>query len=535
MPSATTLAESIVAALARHGVQRMFGIPGGGSSLDLIDAARERGIDFILARTEVAAAIMAAVTGELSGTPGVVLAGIGPGAASIVNGIAYAHLERAPLLLFTDGPAASLHQSFDQNALFAPISKYQGRLRPGDGRAGIQTAIDIALTPPRGPVHLDMTATDAAAAVDNPATAAGANSAAAVAADSLPAGDVDQARRLLQDCNRPIIIAGLESRYGDAPAALRKLADALTCPVLLTYKAKGVLPDGHPGTVGSFTGAVAEGKSVGRADLIVLYGLDPVELIPGQWQYDAPLLNLFPHTHSDPPAPSAGQLIGSLNEAVLSVLPAVTQSAWIPDEIGKLRERARALLSYDGDGHTTQSVVELAGHAAPADCRATVDAGAHMFSALSTWQAQEAFGVLKSNGLSTMGYALPAAIASCLEEPHRAVVAFTGDGGLMMCLGELKTAVEHNCHIVVVVLNDAALSLIDIKQQRQQRTSVGVRYPSADYAGIAHALGCKSWHVGAHEDLTVAMTAAFAHGGPSLIDVTVDPAGYVSQLEALRG
>ncbi len=131
MPTATTLAESTAAALARNGVQRMFGIPGGGSSLDLIDAARELGIDFVLARTEVAAAIMAAVTGELTGTPGVVLAGIGPGAASIANGIAYAHLERAPLLLFTDGPASSLHQSFDQNALFAPISKFQGRLRPG--------------------------------------------------------------------------------------------------------------------------------------------------------------------------------------------------------------------------------------------------------------------------------------------------------------------------------------------------------------------------------------------------------------------
>ena len=193
------------------------------------------------------------------------------------------------------------------------------------------------------------------------------------------------------------------------------------------------------------------------------------------------------------------------------------------------------MLFYDGDGHMTQSVVELAGHIAPAHCRATVDAGAHMFSTLSTWQAQEPFGVLKSNGLSTMGYALPAAIASCLEEPDRAVIAFTGDGGLMMCLGELKTAVEHNCRIVVVVLNDAALSLIDIKQQRQKRPSKGVRYAPPDLAGTAQALGCKSWHIDAHEDLTPAMTAAFAHEGPALIDVTIDSAGYGNQLVALRG
>ena len=105
----------------------------------------------------------------------------------------------------------------------------------------------------------------------------------------------------------------------------------------------------------------------------------------------------------------------------------------------------------------------------------------------------------------------------------------------MMCLGELKTTVENSCRIVVVVLNDAALSLIDIKQQRQQRASRGVRYPPADLAVIARALGWQSWHVQAHEDLTPAMTGAFAHEGPALIDVTIDPAGYGDQLAALRG
>ena len=531
MSDSNTLADSIVTALANHGVHRMFGIPGGGSSLDLIDAARDQGIDFVLARTEVAAALMAAVTGELTGTPGVVLAGVGPGAASIVNGIAYAHLERAPLLLFTDGPAASLHQSFDQNALFVPISKYQGRLRPDDGCAAIEAAIEVALAPPWGPVHLDLTAADAATQV----AAFDRSSSDRAAANNVEAGDVELARELLDDCSRPVIIAGLESRYGDAPAALRKLADALACPVLPTYKAKGVLPDSHPGTVGTFTGAVGESEPVESADLIVLYGLDPVELIPQPWHYDAPILDIFPHSCSEPPAPPAARIIGPLAAAVHGILPTATRSTWTQDEIAKLRERARERLRCSGDGHTTQSVVELASHVAPRFCRATVDAGAHMFSVLSSWPAETAFGVLKSNGLSTMGYALPAAIASCLEEPDRTVVAFTGDGGLMMCLGELKTAVEHHCRIVVVVLNDSALSLIDIKQQRQQRASVGVRYPATDFAGIAEALGYQSWHVDSHDDLTPAMTAAFAHAGPALIDITVDSSGYGDQLVALRG
>ena len=112
------------------GVRRIFGIPGGGSSLALIQAAGNADIEFVLTRTETAAAIMAAVTGELTGAPGVLLTGIGPGATSAVNGIAYASLEKAPVLIFTDGPASSPHQALDQNALYAPITKFQGRLRP---------------------------------------------------------------------------------------------------------------------------------------------------------------------------------------------------------------------------------------------------------------------------------------------------------------------------------------------------------------------------------------------------------------------
>ena len=125
MSRSITLAEAIAEELQARGVRRMFGIPGGGSSLELIEAAGRHGIDFVLVRTETAGAIMAAVTGELTGVPGVMLTGIGPGAASAVNGVAYAALERAPMILFTDGPATSLHQAFDQNGIFRPVTKAQ--------------------------------------------------------------------------------------------------------------------------------------------------------------------------------------------------------------------------------------------------------------------------------------------------------------------------------------------------------------------------------------------------------------------------
>ena len=158
-----------------------------------------------------------------------------------------------------------------------------------------------------------------------------------------------------------------------------------------------------------------------------------------------------------------------------------------------------------------------------------------MISIMARIQAPQAHRVLKSTGLSTMGFAVPAAIASALVEPERRIVAFTGDGGLMMCLAELSTAARLGCRLTVIVLNDAALSLIDLKQQRRQHRPVGVRYPAVGFAAAAAGLGCRAWKIGLQEPLQPALTAALAHDGASLIDVAVDPSGYGDQLAALRG
>jgi len=529
MTNSTTLAEGIVEALVGHGVRRLFGIPGGGSSLALIDAASATGIDFVLTRTETAAAIMAAVTGELTEIPGVVLTGIGPGATSAVNGIAYASLERAPLILFTDGPAASVHQALDQQVLFAPITKSQGRLRPENAQSELEAAIRTATTPPFGPVQFDLTAGDAAAPINLRASEARAPC-PGVEADAL-----DRARELLVQSRRRVLVVGLEARWGPNPAALERLVDVLQCPVLLTYKAKGVLSDRHPNTVGIFTGAVAESVCIEQADLIITYGLDPIEIIPGPWRYEAPVLELRTTTQPELPTRSTCRLIGSLSASVEGLTPIDLVSDWLPSECESIRKRMFDCAALAGSGHTAQTVIEAVFQAAPDGCRLTVDSGAHMFTAMNRWYADEPFGVLKSSGLSTMGYALPAAIASHLQEPQRPVVAITGDAGLMMCISELATAAERRCPIIVVALNDQALSLIDIKQQRQGRRRRGVDYPGVDLSRIANAMGCRAWRVETGDDFGSVLAEAFATDGPTLIDVVVDPSGYGEQLRALRG
>lgn len=527
MSAAATVAGVIAESLAHRGVKRIFGIPGGGSSLDLIDACADQGIDYVLTHTETAAVIMAAVTAELSGAPGAVSTGLGPGAAAAANGVAYAALDRAPVLVVTDSYRPGqhdfvTHQKFDHGALFMPITKARDRARPEDAGEIIDRLLDIAMTPPHGPVHLDMSAADAGA--ETPP----------LAQPETPRpdpvlGKVDAARTLLDSALKPVIIAGLQARTPAAAEAARALARHLACPVATTYKAKGVFPDDDPRYCGLFTGGSMEAPWLHDADLIIMYGLDPVELIASPWPYQAPVVELATaevRPHYTVPAAS---LFGPL-EAIASALdgagrPTNWQAAVTRDENAAI-----------GNGALTAATVAVAAaDKAPAGARATVDAGAHMLPVMPAWRAQAPNDLLISNGLSTMGFAVPAAIAAALETPERPVVAFTGDGGLAMCLAELATAARHDLPVIVLVFNDAALSMIDLKQQQRGFSSRGVRYPALDFRSAAEAMGCAAARAEDAGDLEAALIRAFHHRGPSLIDITIDPAPYRAALERIRG
>jgi acetolactate synthase-1/2/3 large subunit len=134
-----------------------------------------------------------------------------------------------------------------------------------------------------------------------------------------------------------------------------------------------------------------------------------------------------------------------------------------------------------------------------------------------------------------MGFALPAAVASALAEPERPVIAFTGDGGLMMTLAELATAAERACALVVVVFNDGALSLIDLKQEARGLPRRGCRTAPVDFAAAARALGVEAERVDAIADFPVVLARALASRRPTLVDVPVDPSGYPALLRAIRG
>ncbi|MBR0653164.1 hypothetical protein GXW78_26140, partial [Roseomonas terrae] len=157
----TTAADSIAAAFADAGTKRIYGVPGGGSSLDLIAAAKVRGIDFVLARHETSAVIMAATEAELSGSPGVALCTRGPGVGNAANGMAHAALDRAPVVLLADGFAPAerefaTHQYFDHAAMMAPVTKVQlsvGQMAAGEAAT---RAVGAVLAAPRGAALIEL-------------------------------------------------------------------------------------------------------------------------------------------------------------------------------------------------------------------------------------------------------------------------------------------------------------------------------------------------------------------------------------------
>ena len=535
----STIAEALAAALAAAGVKRIFGIPGGGSSLDIIQAAADRGIEFVLTRTESAAVMMAAATAELSQTLGVALTTKGPGSANAANGVAYASLDRAPVMLVTDGFSAKqqtyvTHQVFDQRAMLAPLTKGYSRLEGPAARRDIDRLVRLAMTEPMGPVHVELTG-EAARAPAGPVTYAEAD----FPPPGLDEAASNAAERMLANAARPVVIVGLEARDVEAASAVRALVEALHCPVLTTYKAKGVISDLHDQYVGIFTGGAAEADCIEQADLIVFCGVDPVEFILQPWRYGAPVVDIAALRHPVHYVTPAVGVYGSLAQHIGRLARRNRSTDWSMAEIEQLRRGMRSLLQYRSTpGIGPQQVVELAASESQSLVvmpRIAVDAGAHMFSAMAFWPCAAPCDALISNGLATMAFALPAAIAAALHQPERAVIAFTGDGGLLMCLGELATAVQQQARIVIVVFNDGSLSLIDIKQQQRGLPTRGVRWPRQDFAQTMTGLGGRGYRVESLQDYRDALQAALQGDGPALIDVPVDPSGYPEQLRAMRG
>jgi acetolactate synthase-1/2/3 large subunit len=529
---------------AERAGDRAFVFPGGGSNLELIEELEGCGVKVVLTHSEGGATMMAAAYAELTGRPALVLVGLGPGVANAVNGLAHASLDQSAVVLisdrFTDAERSrSGHQVLDHVALLAPVTKWQATLDPQGAAELTELAFAIAATPRRGPVHLELTR-EVALAPATEAVGVGAWSASAPQSESaIDHEQLERSAAALGDARRPVVLVGDEA-LAASQEELVALIEQLGAPVLTTYKAKGAVPEQHPLWCGILTNAALEAPLLETADAILALGVDPVELLSARWPATGTVIAVREHDEPVPGYQPAYLLRGEIEPLVAALHDAfgrhhARSAAWSVDEVGELRARLLDAVRIDAHGSLTAlDVVEAVQASAPADATVTVDAGAHMLAATWGWRSSRPRGFLISNGLATMGFAVPAAVAAALAAPDRAVVAFTGDGGLLLHGSELETAVRVRARLLVVVLNDSGLSLIRIKQQERRYRRAAVDFGPVDAAGFGRSLGAAAFTPRSADEVRECVGEALARGTPSVLDVRITGSEYAELQRVIR-
>jgi acetolactate synthase-1/2/3 large subunit len=507
------------------GVRHVFGHPGG-EVVDLIEGLRQAGLEFVLARHETAAAFMAEAMASSTGTPGACLATLGPGATNLVTGVAHAYLDRAPVIALTgqlpvDRFELVTHQKLDLRALFAPITKWQARVSAANAAAVTERALRVAMRPRRGPVFLEVPSD-----VPSQEAAAAQTTDAAVGPAAAPdGGAVHVALALLRKSRRPALLAGLDALDGEVAAPLRHLVEAWSIPAILSPKAKGLLPDDHPLCVGTIEGLGTARlyEWIGERDLVLMVGVDPVEL-DRDWTAPAPLIHVGPLPNDDRFYPAQVELAGD----VAASLAALASSAAPKDgaDVARFRDEFRRFVRPTRDGLTAQDVLAALRDALPRDALVSCDVGYNKSVAIQCWSAYAPRTFFVSNGLSSMGYGLPAAIGLKLAHPDRAVACILGDGGFAMSLAELETAARLGLAFTVVVLADEALQQIKSAQERKGFVPTGTTFGALDYRALAAAFGADGVEARTVDECRAAFRDATRSTRVTLVGAHVDPAGY---------
>lgn len=534
-PNRVRAADIVARRLHDAGCRFAFGIPGG-EVIAMIDALERVGIRFILVRHENAAGFMAEGTWHRTGAPGILVATVGPGAANGVNVVANAWQDRVPLIVLTgcvdDAEAETYtHQVFDHGQLFRPITKASFKLSTGAAHVVADKAVALAQDDRPGPVHIDLpikVTEGLEPAPDRPFRALPSPVGPA------PGPDLETARRWLSDAAQPLVIAGLDVVNHKASGALISFCQAYGVPVIATYRAKGVVPDDDPLSLGGAGLSPLADQTllplVRKADLILLIGYDPIEMRIG-WRdvWDPRTQRVieisacgndhYVHQASLTFVCHVGAGLEALRDGVLP------RSTWANGEVHRARQ-SLAGLHGQGESWGPTALVETVREVAPRNALLTIDSGAHRILASQVWQTFEPRGVMQSTGLCTMGCALPLAIGAKLASPDRPVIAFTGDAGLDMCVGELATARDLGTPVIVVVFVDDSLALIELKQRKAGLANAGVDFGQTDYVALAQAYGGVGVWCDDRQALAGAFEAALGRQQFTLLACRIGHAAY---------
>lgn len=527
------VAGFVIRCLENEGVRFVFGLPGE-ENVHLVDALSRSKIRFILVRHEQAASFMADIYGRVTGQAGVCLATLGPGAINLLLGTADANTDSSPMVaLSAQGGLRRIykesHQIVDLVSLFKPITKWADLITtPEAVPEMIRSAFKLAQTERPGSVYLGIP--DDVEKEPMPAgfTPLKVN----VVRDSSPSQyQIDRAVAILRHSKKPIVLAGHGAARNHASESLIHFSERLNIPVATTFMGKGVFPENHPNSLGTVGFRSRDYVNFGfdQADVIVCVGYDLQEFDPAKINPDGNKQII--HLHLYPALVDAHYQIEVGIEANISEsLDALCSRVEKFSGLNATDISIRNLLKGELENGARNDTFPLAPARIVSDTRKAmrdedivlVDTGALKMWMARLYPTNLPNTCLISNGLSTMGFALPGAISTKLAMPERNVLAATGDGGFLMNSQEIETALREKIPLVVLIWVDGAYGLIKWEMERALGRSSHVNFGNPDFVKLAESYGAKGYAIKKAEELFPTLQRALSDDTVSVLSCPVD-------------
>ncbi|MCO7176092.1 acetolactate synthase AlsS [Sporolactobacillus kofuensis] len=532
-----TGAELVVDCLIKQGVKYIFGIPG--AKIDAVfDVLKDRGPELIVCRHEQNAAFMAAAVGRLTCKAGVCLVTSGPGASNLATGIVTANVENDPIVALVGAvPRADrlkrTHQSMDNAGLFQPISKFSAEVVDPKNvpevvtnafRAAESTSAGASVVSFPQDVLVSKTTVNALGPLESPKLGTASEEA------------IDRAVEAIKNAKMPVILAGMRANRFSVVSSVRSLLRKIAFPVVETFQAAGLIPrdmeEHFFGRIGLFRNQPGD-LVLEKADVIVTIGYDSVEYDPKFWNNTGArtIIHLdevradIDHYYQ----PSI-ELVGDIPSTVQRIKDKLSSLNMSEESIAYLEGMRHKLDARDEPPKNTGNklvhplnLIHTLRHLISDDTTVTCDVGSHYIWMARHFRSYEPKTLLFSNGMQTLGVALPWAMAASLVNHHAKTISMSGDGGFLFSAMELETAVRLKLPIVHIVWRDGTYDMVAFQQKMKYDRTSGIDFGKIDLVKYAESFGAKGLRVNKPEELEDVLREGIEYkDGPVIIDVPVD-------------
>ncbi len=531
-----TAADMVIDTLKNNGVEYVFGIPG--AKIDyLFNALIDDGPELIVTRHEQNAAMMAQGIGRLTGKPGVVLVTSGPGVSNLTTGLLTATSEGDPVLALGGQVKRNdllrlTHQSIDNAALLKYSSKYSEEVQDPESLSEVMTnAIRIATSGKNGASFISIPQDVISSPVESKAISLCQKPSLGVPSEQ----DINDVIEAIKNASFPVLLAGMRSSSAEETNAIRKLVERTNLPVVETFQGAGVisreLENHFFGRVGLFRNQVGD-ELLRKSDLVVTIGYDTIEYEASNWnkELDTQIINIDEvqaeiTNYMQPKKELIGNIAKTIEMISVKVdEPFINQQHL--DELEQLRthideETGIKATHEEGILHPVE-IIESMQKVLTDDTTVTVDVGSHYIWMARNFRSYNPRHLLFSNGMQTLGVALPWAISAALVRPNTQVVSVAGDGGFLFSSQDLETAVRKNLNIIQLIWNDGKYNMVEFQEEMKYKRSSGVDFGPVDFVKYAESFGAKGLRVTNQEELEAAIKEGYETDGPVLIDIPVN-------------